>query len=93
MYAASDYWLSGGKLHYVVTYGGESAVDMDQVDLQRTVNENSKRGVKFWLKDAPGNGNAVPSASPDSSAAPSATPAPPAPSQRQTSSNPTQSST
>src|SRR3984957_4680362 len=49
-YAATDYWLADGKLHYYVNYGGESSVDMSQVDLQRTVNENSKRGVRFSLK-------------------------------------------
>jgi hypothetical protein len=47
MYVATNYWLSGNKLHYVVSYGGEGTVDMDQVDLQRTVNENAKRGVRF----------------------------------------------
>jgi hypothetical protein len=49
-YAATDYWLADGRLHYYVNYGGESSVDMSQVDLQRTVNENSKRGVRFSLK-------------------------------------------
>lgn len=53
MYAASDYWLVDNKLHYFVNYGGESTVDMDQVDLQRTVDENSKRGVRFSLKPKP----------------------------------------
>jgi hypothetical protein len=52
-YAASDYWLADGKLHYTVSYAGENAVDMNQVDLQRTVNENAKRGVRFSLKPNP----------------------------------------
>lgn len=49
-YAASDYWLADGKLHFNVSYSGENSVDMGQVDLQRTVNENAKRGVRFSLK-------------------------------------------
>jgi hypothetical protein len=53
MYAASDYWIAGGKLHYLVNYGGESTVEMDQVDWQRTVDENAKRGVQFTLKPNP----------------------------------------
>jgi hypothetical protein len=52
-YAASDYWLADGKLHFNVSYSGENSVDMNQVDLQRTVNENSKRGVRFSLKANP----------------------------------------
>ena len=52
-YAASEYWLAGGKLHYTMSSGGEGALDMDQLDLQRTEDENAKRGVKFVLKPAP----------------------------------------
>ena len=75
-YAVSDYWLSGGKLHYVTSYGGENVIDESQLDLQRTVNENATRGVDFTLRPEPaGNGNAVPGAQ----AAPN--PQPPAPRQ------------
>ena len=59
-YAASDYWLADGKLHYRVNYAGENSVDMNQVDLQRTVNENAKRGVRFSLKPNPDTSNATP---------------------------------
>ncbi len=59
--AASDYWLADGKLHYYVNYGGENSVDMSQVDLQRTVNENSKRGVRFSLKPNRDSANPAPS--------------------------------
>ena len=52
-YAASDYWLADGKLHYNVNYAGESAVNIEDVNLQRTVDENAKRGVHFTLKPAP----------------------------------------
>jgi hypothetical protein len=52
-FAVSDYWLTGGKLHYVTSYGGDNAVDESQVDLQRTVNENAARGVDFNLRPQP----------------------------------------
>jgi len=52
-YAVSDYWLAGGKLHYVTSYGGENSVDANQLDLQRTVNENAAHGVTFTLRPAP----------------------------------------
>ena len=77
MLAASDYWISDNKLHYLVNYGGESVVDMNQVDLQRTVDENGKRGVKFWLKPNPNR--ATESPSPSASPAPAPAPAPAAP--------------
>ncbi|MFZ3330101.1 MAG: hypothetical protein WA197_05690 [Candidatus Acidiferrales bacterium] len=60
-YAVSDYWLAGGKLHYVTSYGGENVIDESQLDLQRTVNENATRGVDFTLRPEPaGNGETAP---------------------------------
>lgn len=52
-YAVSDYWLAGGKLHYVTSYGGENSVDANQLDLQRTVNENALHGITFTLRPTP----------------------------------------
>jgi hypothetical protein len=49
MYALTNYWVAGGKLHYVTSYGGENAIEMDLVDVQHTVDVNSKRGVTFVL--------------------------------------------
>jgi hypothetical protein len=51
-YGVTNYWLSDSKLHYVTTYGGENAIDVNQLDLQRTVDENAGRGVAFTLKPA-----------------------------------------
>jgi hypothetical protein len=51
--AADDYWMVDGQFHYRVKYGGESSVGMDEVDMQRTVDENAKRGVRFTLKSKP----------------------------------------
>jgi hypothetical protein len=66
MYTASDYWLVDGKLHYVTSYSTESIVDMEEVDLQRTVDENAKRGVTFRLKPTPNGPTAAPSGAPGS---------------------------
>ena len=52
-YAATDYWLQDGVLHYIVNYGGESTLNMDELDLQRTVNENARRGINFSLHPSP----------------------------------------
>ncbi|MGH9726444.1 MAG: hypothetical protein ACRD41_15385, partial [Candidatus Acidiferrales bacterium] len=40
-YAVSDYWLGGGKLHYVTSYGGENTIDLAQLDVQKTVDVNA----------------------------------------------------
>ena len=50
VYPATQYWVSGSTLHYVVAYGGESTVPIDQVDMRRTIDENAKRGVRFNLR-------------------------------------------
>jgi hypothetical protein len=64
-FVASDYWLKGGVLYYNVNYGGPGNVSMDDVDLQRTVDENARRGVHFQLKPDPDPSNANPSGSYD----------------------------
>jgi hypothetical protein len=56
-YAASDYWLQDGVLHYTVNYGGENTLNMDEIDLQRTVNENARRGINFSLHPNPSSVN------------------------------------
>ena len=52
-FPASDYWVADGKLHYRITYGGENVLEINQLDLQRTVDENAKRGIRFTLKPQP----------------------------------------
>jgi hypothetical protein len=51
-YAVKDYWLDNGQLHYVTSYGGENAIALDRVDLQRTVDENAKNGIDVTLRPA-----------------------------------------
>jgi hypothetical protein len=71
MLAASDYWIADNKLHYLVNYGGENTVEMSEVDLQRTVDENGKRGVKFWLKPNANSTTGMPATSPSPAPSPS----------------------
>jgi hypothetical protein len=53
VYSVRDYWVAGGQIHYVLLSGAESAIDMEQLDVQRTVDENAKSGVQFTLKPSP----------------------------------------
>jgi hypothetical protein len=80
IYEVMSYWLDAGKLHYITNYGGENAVDMSDIDLQRTVDENARRGADFTLRPAPAapaQGEASPADSaPASSGAAPSTPAP-----------------
>ena len=52
-FAVTDYWVADGQLHYVTSYGGENAVDLDQLDLERTTDENAKQGIAITLRPAP----------------------------------------
>jgi hypothetical protein len=52
-YGATDYWLAGGILHFVTTYGSEKSIGLDQLDVQRTVDENAARGVFIVLGPSP----------------------------------------
>jgi hypothetical protein len=66
--AATDYWVAGNQFHYYVNYSGESAVGIDQVDMQRTVDENARRGVRFSLKPGPDRASAAPVKAPSGNA-------------------------
>lgn len=59
-YAVTRYWVAGGNLHYMTTYGGENSVALDQVDVQKTVDENAALGHSFTLAPAPGAPDAAP---------------------------------
>jgi hypothetical protein len=54
-YAVTSYWLSGGDLHYVTSYGAENSVPIGQINLQRTVDANAAQGVQFTLRPSPGS--------------------------------------
>ena len=53
VYAVTNCWVAGGKLHYEASYGGENSLELSALDLQRTVNANAARGVDFTLRPAP----------------------------------------
>jgi hypothetical protein len=76
MLVANDYWVEGGQFHYTVKYGGESQVGVDQVDVQKSIDENAKRGVKFNLKPKPAIASTRGAAKPN--AKPATLPPPPA---------------
>jgi hypothetical protein len=70
VYSVRDYWVSGGQLHYVLLNGGDRATDIDQLDVQRTVDENARSGVQFTLKPGPSSFGPAPNASPETTPAP-----------------------
>lgn len=48
-FGATSYWLQDNRLYYVTTYGIQSSIPIDQLDLQATVDINYKRGITFTL--------------------------------------------
>jgi hypothetical protein len=85
-HSVTDYWLQGGRLHYTVNYGAPSTLKMKEVDLQRTVDENARRGIRFSLKPHPSSANSQSSLQNQGSTALATTPAPASGRQPQTSS-------
>lgn len=53
MYGMTDYWLERGLFHYLLSYGGENAVPLGRVDIAKTVELNSAKGIDFVLRSAP----------------------------------------
>jgi hypothetical protein len=60
VFAASDYWVEDGKLHYVLSTGAEKMVELDQVDIKRTMAENADLGTQVTLKPRPANSEPSP---------------------------------
>jgi hypothetical protein len=54
-FTVTDYWVANYELHYITDGARENAIDLDQIDVQRTVDENAARGVNFTLSPAPGS--------------------------------------
>jgi hypothetical protein len=48
-YGLADYWVQNGQFHYRTSYGGESSVPLDRIDLERTTQDNSQRHINFKL--------------------------------------------
>ena len=53
VYAANDYWVEDGKLHYVLSTGAEQMVDLEEVDVKRTIAENVSLGKQVTFKPRP----------------------------------------
>lgn len=85
-YSVSDYWLLDGRLHYTVNNGAPSTLKLKEVDWQRTVDENARRGIRFSLKPHPSSANSQPSRQTQGSTESATTPAPASGPQLQTSS-------
>ena len=62
MIPVTDYWLAGNMLHYLLPNGIGVAISLTQLDLQRTVDENAKRGIEFILRPGPASSNDPPGA-------------------------------
>jgi hypothetical protein len=52
-FGLTEYWLEGYDLHYVTTYGGRNSLPVQRIDLEKTVELNAERGVKFVLRPRP----------------------------------------
>jgi hypothetical protein len=59
-FAVTDYWLAGDQLHYQTSYGGQNAIAIDELDLQKTVNANASPGAGFVLRPGPQGGPSNP---------------------------------
>ena len=53
IYGATDYWIEGGRLFYVLRSGAEGALDLNEVDWDRTAQLNAERGITLTLRDRP----------------------------------------
>ena len=47
------YWVSGNRLHYVTDDGTAITMNLDQIDVDRTISENAKNGKFFRLPEQP----------------------------------------
>ncbi len=63
-YGVSDHWIADGMLHFVTTYDSEKSVVFEDVDWQRTVDDNANRGVYFKLSYSPSKQRRPPTIAP-----------------------------
>ena len=52
VYVVNDYWYADGRLVYT-TSNGQDTIDLDRLDIQKTLDVNAKRGMVFTLRPAP----------------------------------------
>jgi len=53
IYAATDYWMEGGRLSYVLRSGARGAIDLNDVDWDRTAQLDAERGITVTLRVHP----------------------------------------
>lgn len=58
VYDVTDYWLENGQIHFTVpgesgTKSVEHVIGFDELDVQRTVDVNTQRGLGFVLRSEP----------------------------------------
>jgi hypothetical protein len=53
IYAVTDYWLDGDRLDYLLPSGNRGACALTELDLVRTTQLNSERGVSVTFSDVP----------------------------------------
>lgn len=49
----SDWWVTGGRFYFVPIYGKTQTIDLDALDLRKTIEANEKRGRTFMLNFTP----------------------------------------
>ena len=54
VYVVNDYWYADGRLVYT-TANGQASIDLDRIDMQKTLDVNAKRGLVFTLRPAQPN--------------------------------------
>jgi len=52
IYAVSEYWLAGDRLAYVLPSGAQESCPLNDVDLMRTTQLNSERGITVSFHEA-----------------------------------------
>lgn len=53
IWAVTEYWLAGDRLDYVLPSGAHESCALNDVDLMRTTQLNSERGIAVTFRDAP----------------------------------------
>jgi hypothetical protein len=57
VFNVSDYWFVNGQVHFVAEEEGEQPIEqalgMDEVDWQRTIDVNTRRGFRLVMRDEP----------------------------------------
>jgi len=53
IWAVSSYWLDGDRLDYLLPSGAQESCALNDVDLMRTTQLNSERGITVAFKEAP----------------------------------------